>query len=216
MMSVEDKATTEQLYSADHIQVLEGLEAVRKRPSMYIGSTSNQGLHHLVWEIIDNSIDEALAGYCDHIQVIIEKDDRITIKDNGRGIPTDIHEDTGKPALEVIMTILHAGGKFGGGGYKVSGGLHGVGAAVVNALSSELEVYVHRDGNIYYLKFERGIAVGEMKIIGETEKKGTIVTFTPDPEIFKDGTSFNYDILTNRLRELAFLTKRLTITIDDQ
>jgi len=216
MMSVEDKATTEQLYSADHIQVLEGLEAVRKRPSMYIGSTSNQGLHHLVWEIIDNSIDEALAGYCDHIQVIIEKDDRITIKDNGRGIPTDIHEDTGKPALEVIMTILHAGGKFGGGGYKVSGGLHGVGAAVVNALSSKLEVFVHRDGKVHYLKFKRGIAEGDMQIIGDTDTTGTVVSFEPDPEIFADGTVFDFDILANRLRELAFLTKQLTITIEDQ
>src|SRR5690625_569276 len=216
MMSVEDKATTEQLYSADHIQVLEGLEAVRKRPSMYIGSTSNQGLHHLVWEIIDNSIDEALAGYCDHIQVIIEKDDRITIKDNGRGIPTDIHEDTGKPALEVIMTILHAGGKFGGGGYKVSGGLHGVGAAVVNALSSELEVYVHRDNRIYYLCFQKGIAQGDIKVIGETDITGTIITFKPDEEIFTESTEFDYDILSNRLRELAFLTKGLTITIEDK
>jgi len=216
MMSVEDKATTQDLYSADQIQVLEGLEAVRKRPSMYIGSTSSQGLHHLVWEIIDNSIDEALAGYCDHIQVIIEKDNRITIKDNGRGIPTDIHEDTGKAALEVIMTVLHAGGKFGGGGYKVSGGLHGVGAAVVNALSSELEVYVHRDGNIHYLKFQQGIAQGNIQIIGDTDKTGTIVTFKPDPEIFTDGIMFEYDILANRLRELAFLTKQLTITIEDQ
>src|SRR5690625_3261448 len=215
-MSVEDKATTQDLYSADQIQVLEGLEAVRKRPSMYIGSTSSQGLHHLVWEIIDNSIDEALAGYCDHIQVIIEKDNRITIKDNGRGIPTDIHEDTGKAALEVIMTVLHAGGKFGGGGYKVSGGLHGVGAAVVNALSSEIEVYVHRDGNIHYLKFQQGIAQGNIQIIGDTDKTGTIVTFKPDPEIFTDGIMFEYDILANRLRELAFLTKQLTITIEDQ
>src|SRR5690625_3618652 len=215
-MSLEEKIVQDQTYDAEQIQILEGLDAVRKRPSMYIGSTNEKGLHHLVWEIIDNSIDEALAGYCDRIQVIVEKDESITVIDNGRGIHIDIHEDTGKPALEVIMTVLHAGGKFGGGTYKVSGGLHGVGAAVVNALSSELEVFVHREGNIYYLKFERGIAVGEMKIIGETEKTGTIVTFTPDPEIFKDGTSFNYDILTNRLRELAFLTKRLTITIDDQ
>src|SRR5690625_3419938 len=215
-MSIEDNVRNEDLYSADQIQVLEGLEAVRKRPSMYIGSTSSQGLHHLVWEIIDNSIDEALAGYCDHIQVIIEADDRITIKDNGRGIPIDVHGETGKPALEVIMTVLHAGGKFGGGGYKVSGGLHGVGAAVVNALSSELEVFVHRDGNIHYLKFNQGIAANDIEIIGETDTTGTIVTFTPDPEIFTEGTTFDYKILAHRLRELAFLTKQLTITIDDQ
>src|SRR5690625_2648404 len=215
-MSIEDNVRNEDLYSADQIQVLEGLEAVRKRPSMYIGSTSSQGLHHLVWEIIDNSIDEALAGYCDHIQVIIEADDRITIKDNGRGIPIDVHGETRKPAVEVIMAVLHAGGKFGGGGYKVSGGLHGVGAAVVNALSSELEVFVHRDGNIHYLKFERGIAVEDMKVIGETNKTGTYVTFKPDSEIFQEGTTFNYDILANRLRELAFLTKGLTISLEDQ
>jgi len=213
---MEEKATTDQLYSAEQIQVLEGLEAVRKRPSMYIGSTSAKGLHHLVWEITDNSIDEALAGYCDHIQVIIEKDNRITVKDNGRGIPIDTHEETGKPALEVIMTVLHAGGKFGGGGYKVSGGLHGVGAAVVNALSSELEVYVHRDNRIYYLCFQKGIAQGDIKVIGETDITGTIITFKPDEEIFTESTEFDYDILSNRLRELAFLTKGLTITIEDK
>lgn len=215
---MEEKITNEneQLYSADQIQVLEGLEAVRKRPSMYIGSTSSQGLHHLVWEITDNSIDEALAGYCDHIQVIIEEDNRITIKDNGRGIPIDTHEETGRPALEVIMTVLHAGGKFGGGGYKVSGGLHGVGAAVVNALSSKLEVYVHRDGHIHYLAFKQGVAQGDIEVIGETDITGTIVSFKPDAEIFTESTEFDYDTLANRLRELAFLTKKLTITIEDK
>src|SRR5690625_516642 len=169
-MSKEEQFNQEQAYDADQIQVLEGLEAVRKRPGMYIGSTSTEGLHHLVWEITDNSIDEALAGYCDHIHVIIEEDESITVKDNGRGIPIDIMEDTGKPAVEVIMTVLHAGGKFGGGGYKVSGGLHGVGAAVVNALSSHLKVYVHRDGNIHYLSFERGKIKEELTVIGDTEE----------------------------------------------
>src|SRR5690625_1403074 len=167
---MEEKVMNEQAYDAEQIQVLEGLEAVRKRPSMYIGSTSEKGLHHLVWEITDNSIDEALAGYCDRIDVIIEEDNSIVVKDNGRGIPIDIHEDSGKPAVELILTVLHAGGKFGGGGYKVSGGLHGVGASVVNALSSELEVYVHRDGKIHYLAFKRGEAQGELKQIGDSEE----------------------------------------------
>lgn len=216
IMSMEEKQAQEQLYGAEQIQILEGLEAVRKRPSMYIGSTSNAGLHHLVWEITDNSIDEALAGYCDHVQVIIEKDESITIIDNGRGIPIDVHEDTNKPAVEVIMTVLHAGGKFGGGGYKVSGGLHGVGAAVVNALSSELEVWVHRDGKIHYIRFERGIVQGEMEIIGDTDLTGTKTRFKPDPEVFKEGTTFDYEVLAHRLRELAFLTKELTITIEDK
>nr|WP_212590777.1 DNA topoisomerase (ATP-hydrolyzing) subunit B [Virgibacillus chiguensis] len=206
----------EQAYDADQIQVLEGLEAVRKRPGMYIGSTSEKGLHHLVWEIVDNSIDEALAGYCDHIEVFIEKDNSITVKDNGRGIPVDIQKKTGRPALEVIMTVLHAGGKFGGGGYKVSGGLHGVGASVVNALSSSLEVYVHRDNNIHFLRFEKGVPQGEIKVIGETDITGTIVHFTPDPTIFDETTEYNFDTLVQRLRELAFLNKGLTITIEDK
>jgi len=216
IMSMEDKIAQEQLYGAEQIQILEGLEAVRKRPSMYIGSTSEAGLHHLIWEITDNSIDEALAGYCDHIQVIIEKDESITVIDNGRGIPIDIHEDSHKPAVEVIMTVLHAGGKFGGGGYKVSGALHGVGAAVVNALSSELEVSVHRDGKIHYIRFERGIVQEEMKVIGETDHTGTETRFKPDPEIFKDGTTFDYEAIIHRVRELAFLTKKLTITVEDK
>lgn len=206
----------EQEYDAGQIQVLEGLEAVRKRPSMYIGSTSSRGLHHLVWEITDNSIDEALAGYCDLIDVIIEEDNSITVKDNGRGIPTDIHEESGKPAVELILTVLHAGGKFGGGGYKVSGGLHGVGASVVNALSTHLEVYVHRDGKVHYLRFEKGEPIGEIKVIGDTDITGTIINFKPDPEIFTETTVYDYDILKNRLRELAFLNRKLTITLEDK
>nr|WP_199860676.1 DNA topoisomerase (ATP-hydrolyzing) subunit B [Oceanobacillus damuensis] len=213
---MEDKVTENQAYDADQIQVLEGLEAVRKRPGMYIGSTSERGLHHLVWEIVDNSIDEALAGYCDHIQVIIEKDNSITVKDNGRGIPVDIQKKTGRPALEVIMTVLHAGGKFGGGGYKVSGGLHGVGASVVNALSSSLEVHVHRDNKIHYLRFEKGVPQGEIEVVGETDSTGTVTHFIPDPEIFTETTTYNFDTLEQRLRELAFLNKGLTITIEDK
>ncbi|WP_045519340.1 DNA topoisomerase (ATP-hydrolyzing) subunit B [Neobacillus niacini] len=212
---MEQKVVQEQEYGADQIQVLEGLEAVRKRPGMYIGSTSGKGLHHLVWEIVDNSIDEALAGYCDEINVIIEEDNSITVKDNGRGIPVGIQEKMGRPAVEVIMTVLHAGGKFGGGGYKVSGGLHGVGASVVNALSTNLEVYVHRDGNIYCIKFERGAVVKELEVIGTTDKSGTITHFKPDGEIFTETLEYEYDILATRLRELAFLNRAIKITIKD-
>ncbi|MFD2045622.1 DNA topoisomerase (ATP-hydrolyzing) subunit B [Ornithinibacillus salinisoli] len=215
-MSMKDVVNNEQAYNADQIQVLEGLEAVRKRPGMYIGSTSEKGLHHLVWEIVDNSIDEALAGYCDHIQVIIEKDNSITVKDNGRGIPVGIQKKTGKPAVEVIMTVLHAGGKFGGGGYKVSGGLHGVGASVVNALSTNLEVYVHLDGKIHFIGFERGVPQNEIKVIGETDVTGTTTHFKPDPEIFTETTTYNLDTLVHRLRELAFLNKGIKITIEDK
>src|SRR5690625_4545056 len=183
---------------------------------MYIGSTSENGLHHLVWEITDNSIDEALAGYCDKIDITIDEDNSITVQDNGRGIPVDIHEDTGRPAVELILTVLHAGGKFGGGGYKVSGGLHGVGASVVNALSTDLKVYVHRDGKIHYLAFKKGITQGDIEIIGDTDETGTIINFKPDPEIFEETIEFDYDILKKRLRELAFLNRKLTITLTDK
>ena len=203
-------------YSADQIQILEGLEAVRKRPGMYIGSTSIRGLHHLVYEIVDNSVDEALAGFCDSIIVTIEKDNSITVQDDGRGIPVDIQKKAGKPALEVVFTVLHAGGKFGGSGYKVSGGLHGVGASVVNALSSWLEVSVYKGGKIYNMKFERGKVVQPMTVIGECDKRqhGTKVHFLPDPEIFEE-TVYDYDTLKVRLRETAFLTKALKITLTD-
>jgi DNA gyrase subunit B len=214
-MTMEQKVVQEQEYGADQIQVLEGLEAVRKRPGMYIGSTSGKGLHHLVWEIVDNSIDEALAGYCDEINVIIEEDNSITVKDNGRGIPVGIQEKMGRPAVEVIMTVLHAGGKFGGGGYKVSGGLHGVGASVVNALSTNLDVLVHRDGNIYSIKFERGAVVQELEVVGTTDTTGTITHFKPDGEIFTETLEYEYDILATRLRELAFLNRGIKITIKD-
>ena len=211
-MSEETKVTQE--YGAEQIQVLEGLEAVRKRPGMYIGSTSASGLHHLVYEIVDNSIDEALAGYCKHITVTINPGDSITVTDDGRGIPVDIQAQTGKPALEVVFTVLHAGGKFGGGGYKVSGGLHGVGASVVNALSEWLMVRVHKNGNIYEMKFSRGHITQEMRIVGTTDHTGTEVTFQPDPEMF-DTLVYDYAILRDRMREEAFLNAGLSITITD-
>ncbi len=202
-------------YDASQIQVLEGLEAVRKRPGMYIGSTGESGLHHLVYEIVDNSIDEALAGYCTHIEVEIEEGNIISVTDNGRGIPVDIQEQTGKSALEVVFTVLHAGGKFGGGGYKVSGGLHGVGASVVNALSEWLEVEVHRDGKIHQMKFSRGNITQGIKVIGDTDHTGTHVRFKPDPEMFTETLVYNYDTLHKRMREEAFLNAGLAISITD-
>ena len=202
-------------YDASQIQVLEGLEAVRMRPGMYIGSTSSSGLHHLVYEIVDNAIDEALAGFCTHIEVSIEDGESICVTDNGRGIPVDIQEQTGKPALEVVYTVLHAGGKFGGGGYKVSGGLHGVGASVVNALSDWLEVRVFKNGSIYEMKFSRGHITQEMKIVGKTDRHGTQVRFHPDPEMFDD-TVYHYDVLFKRMREQAFLNAGLTIIMEDR
>ena len=211
-MSDETKVTQE--YGAEQIQVLEGLEAVRKRPGMYIGSTSSSGLHHLVYEIVDNAIDEALAGYCKHITVTINPGNSITVTDDGRGIPVDIQPHTGRPALEVVYTVLHAGGKFGGGGYKVSGGLHGVGASVVNALSEWLRVRVHKNGSIYEMKFARGSITQEMRIVGKTDKTGTEVTFQPDPEMF-DSLVYDYEVLHERMREEAFLNAGLTITITD-
>lgn len=203
-------------YDANQIQVLEGLEAVRKRPGMYIGTTSIDGLHHLVWEIVDNSIDEALAGYCDHIEVFIEEDNSITVVDNGRGIPVDIQEKTGRPAVETVFTMLHSGGKFGGGGYKVSGGLHGVGAAVVNALSSNLSVEVSRNNEVYRQEYTRGDISKDLEVIGTSEHTGTKVNFKPDPTIFTDTTDFKYNILEERIRELAFLNKGLRISLEDK
>ncbi|MCO4096172.1 DNA topoisomerase (ATP-hydrolyzing) subunit B [Macrococcoides canis] len=214
-MSIVEEQNLDQ-YGADQIQVLEGLEAVRKRPGMYIGSTASKGLHHLVWEIVDNSIDEALAGYADHIQVTIEEDNWIKVTDNGRGIPVDIQKKMGRPAVEVILTVLHAGGKFGGGGYKVSGGLHGVGSSVVNALSSTLEVYVHKEGKIHHQAYHRGVPAFDLKVIGETEETGTVIRFKADSEIFTETTVYEYEILQKRIRELAFLNKGIKIEIKDE
>ena len=202
-------------YGASQIQILEGLEAVRKRPGMYIGSTSSKGLHHLVYEIVDNAVDEALAGYCDTISVTINKDNSITVVDNGRGIPVDIQKKAGRPAVEVVFTILHAGGKFGGGGYKVSGGLHGVGASVVNALSEWLEVVVYKDGKKYKQRYERGKVMNDLEMVGETTRRGTKVTFLPDKEIFEE-TVYDFDILKERLREMAFLTKGIKIMLIEE
>ena len=213
MSDISEKITQE--YDASQIQVLEGLEAVRLRPGMYIGSTSASGLHHLVYEIVDNAIDESLAGYCDNIEVVIEPGDVICVSDNGRGIPVGIQEQTGKPALEVVYTVLHAGGKFGGGGYKVSGGLHGVGASVVNALSDWLEVSVHKNGKIYQMKFSRGEITQKMTVVGETDRTGTVVRFHPDPEMF-DETVYDYDTLHTRMREQAFLNAGLRISTEDR
>ncbi len=216
-MSEEFDEVREEEYGGDQIQILEGLEAVRKRPGMYIGSTSSRGLHHLVYEIVDNAVDEALAGFCTEINVIINEDNTITVTDNGRGIPVDMNHKAGKPAVEVVFTVLHAGGKFGGGGYKVSGGLHGVGASVVNALSVWLEVEVYRDGKIYQQRYERGITSYALRVIGDSPdgRTGTVVTFAPDPTIFED-VVFDYGILRQRLRETAFLTKGIKITLTDR
>ncbi|HFI0084894.1 TPA: DNA topoisomerase (ATP-hydrolyzing) subunit B [Streptococcus suis] len=213
---IKDLQEKAQEYDASQIQVLEGLEAVRLRPGMYIGSTSKEGLHHLVWEIVDNSIDEALAGFANKIEVFIETDNSITVIDNGRGIPVDIQERTGRPAVETVFTVLHAGGKFGGGGYKVSGGLHGVGSSVVNALSAQLDVRVYKNGQVYYQEYRRGEVVADLKVIGETDRSGTTVHFTPDPEIFTETTEFEFTILNKRIQELAFLNRGLNLSITDK
>ncbi|MGM0122677.1 DNA gyrase subunit B [Enterococcus sp. AZ194] len=217
-MTEEEKSLVERAkeYDASQIQVLEGLEAVRKRPGMYIGSTSGEGLHHLVWEIVDNSIDEALAGFATSIHVVVEEDNSITVIDDGRGIPVGIQAKTGRPAVETVFTVLHAGGKFGGGGYKVSGGLHGVGSSVVNALSSVLDVKVYKEGKIYFQEYQRGAVMNDLKVIGETDRSGTEVHFIPDPEIFTETTVFNFDKLATRVRELAFLNRGLHISIEDR
>lgn len=216
MVDAKDKKKNAQEYDASQIQVLEGLEAVRMRPGMYIGSTSKEGLHHLVWEIVDNSIDEALAGFAKHVQVMIEPDNSITVIDDGRGIPVDIQEKTGRPAVETVFTVLHAGGKFGGGGYKVSGGLHGVGSSVVNALSTQLDVKVYKNGQVYYQEYQRGAVVADLKVIDQTDRTGTTVHFTPDPEIFTETTVYDFDKLNKRIQELAFLNRGLSISLEDK
>ncbi|HFI0792181.1 TPA: DNA topoisomerase (ATP-hydrolyzing) subunit B [Streptococcus suis] len=213
---IKDLQEKAQEYDASQIQVLEGLEAVRMRPGMYIGSTSKEGLHHLVWEIVDNSIDEALAGFASKIEVFIEPDNSITVVDNGRGIPVDIQEKTGRPAVETVFTVLHAGGKFGGGGYKVSGGLHGVGSSVVNALSTQLDVHVYKNGQVYFQEYRRGEVVADLKVVGETDRSGTTVHFTPDPEIFTETTEFDFSKLNKRIQELAFLNRGLNLSITDK
>ncbi|MBS8101185.1 DNA topoisomerase (ATP-hydrolyzing) subunit B [Streptococcus suis] len=213
---IKDLQEKAQEYDASQIQVLEGLEAVRMRPGMYIGSTSKEGLHHLVWEIVDNSIDEALAGFADKIEVYIEPDNSITVIDNGRGIPVDIQEKTGRPAVETVFTVLHAGGKFGGGGYKVSGGLHGVGSSVVNALSTQLDVHVYKNGKVYFQEYKRGEVVADLEVVGETDRSGTTVHFTPDPEIFTETTEFDFAKLNKRIQELAFLNRGLNLSITDK
>lgn len=217
MVDMEEFEKVQHSYSDSDIQVLEGLEAVRKRPGMYIGSTSSAGLHHLVWEIVDNSIDEALSGYCNEIKIILKPDDVVTVIDNGRGMPTGVNAKTGKSTVETIFTVLHAGGKFGGGGYKVSGGLHGVGASVVNALSTWLEVYVDRDGHRYFQRFENGGApVDEFKMIGDSDRQGTTVTFKADAAIFKETTTYDYETIRDRIRQLAFLNKGLKLILIDE
>src|ERR1700716_1755236 len=202
-------------YTAEQIQVLEGLEPVRRRPGMYIGSTDNRGLHHLVWEIVDNSVDEALAGEADRIVVTLHADGSLSVADNGRGIPVGILRAEGRSALEVVLTVLHAGGKFGGGGYKVSGGLHGVGMSVVNALSERLQVWVHREGKLHFQEYERGVPKAPLRVVGKSKEQGAIVRFWPDPQVFPD-RRFDRDLIRHRLREMAFLNKRLTLVMNDE